>query len=265
MKISPEEFQQVRDLIQRLCGISLSAQKEYLITSRLGPVLQQFDIESYSELIRRVSRGSAASLVDEIIEAITTKETSFNRDEHPFAELRRSILPLLGKRLEDRKRQSGLSSSRCRIWSVPSSTGQEPYSIAMAIADFMSMNPTVAIQPNSFWILATDISDRALQVAKSGLYSDYEVDRGVTAEQKRKYFLEQNGKWKIADPIRSLVEFQRRNILRAPLISRIRPGLLPKPVDLFRRADEVTCVRKNLSQFGSSGFFGIGCFGAFAA
>ncbi len=215
MKLTAEEFDRVREWLQKFCGISLSSQKEYLIHTRLDPVLQQFELASYSELLKAFESGASRVLIDEVIEAITTKETSFNRDQHPFEQLKSEILPRLLRELEDRKRRSGIPSSRCRIWSMPASTGQEPYSIAMAIRDFLDGPSGSPLAPDNFWILATDISERALQIARSGIYSPHEVDRGVTAEQKQRYFSPHQGRWEIAPHIRSMVEFRRVNILES--------------------------------------------------
>lgn len=214
MKLTEEEFNQIRTFLLETSGLALSSDKQYLVQTRLEPVARRHHLHSLADIIRRLKERNDGSFRDEIIDAMTTNETSFNRDGHPFEELRRSILPRLIQTLQDRKIRSGIPFPRIRIWSVAASTGQEPYSIAMAIQGFLDANPRTGWTAEHFWILGTDISERALQVARAGLYSDLEIDRGISREQKNTYFLPKDGQWQISPRVRKMVEFRRVNVLQ---------------------------------------------------
>jgi len=214
MNQTEEEFNQIREFLLETSGLSLSSDKQYLVRSRLEPVARRHHLHSLADIIRRLKERNDVNFRDEVIDAMTTNETSFNRDGHPFDELRRSILPRLSQILQDRKTRSGIPFPRIRIWSVAASTGQEPYSIAMAILDFLDANPRTGWTAEHFWILGTDISERALQVARTGLYSDLEIERGISREQKNKYFSPQGGQSLISPIVRKMVEFRRVNVLQ---------------------------------------------------
>ena len=148
-------------------------------------------------------------------EDIIKKDTFVSSDGYLFDELRRSIRTRLLRILQDRKTNSGIPFPRIRFWSVAASTGQEPYSIAMAILDFLAANPRTGWTAEHFWILGTDISDRALNVARAGLYSDWDVERGITTEQKSKYFSPRGNQWLISPRVRKMVEFRKLNVLQS--------------------------------------------------
>lgn len=214
MKLTEEEFNQIRTFLLETSGLALSSDKQYLVQTRLEPVARRHHLHSLSDIIRRLKERNDGSFRDEVIDAMTTNETSFNRDGHPFEELRRSILPRLIQTLQDRKIRSGIPFPRIRIWSVAAATGQEPYSIAMAILGFLDANPRTGWTAEHFWILGTDISERALQVARAGLYSDLEIARGISQEQKNKYFSPQGGQWQISPGVRKMADFRKVNVLQ---------------------------------------------------
>lgn len=211
--LSTKEFAELRKIILDLCGITLNDDKHYLVKTRLEPVLEKNRIGSYSELIDRLKRPNALILRDEIVEAITTNETSFNRDGHPYEEIRKTILPDLCRLATDRKKLSGLPFPRIRIWCAAASTGQEPYSVAMAVLDYLATQDGSSITADQFLILGSDISSKALQVARSGVYSPWEMDRGITPEQRIKHFAFDGKQWVISNEIRKLVEFRRLNLI----------------------------------------------------
>ncbi len=152
-------------------------------------------------------------LKDQIIEAITTNETSFNRDTHPFDALRRHILPELAERMLERRKAGLLSGQRARIWCAAVATGQEAYSVGMAVHDYVRTRAMRELTASHFPILATDISGQALATAQAGRYSSAEVDRGVTAEQRARYFRQEHGGWVVDDAIRRNIEFRRLNLV----------------------------------------------------
>ena len=149
MNPTEEEFNRIRVFLLETSGLCLSADKQYLVQTRLEPVARRHSLLSLAEVIRRLEERNDGSFRDEVIDAMTTNETSFNRDSHPFDELRSTILPRLMQTLQDRKTRSGIPFPRIRIWSVAASTGQEPYSIAMAILDFLDGRPITS----GFWAL----------------------------------------------------------------------------------------------------------------
>jgi len=213
MKLSADEFHQIRTFLLETSGLALTPDKEYLVRTRLEPVARRHQLASFADVIRKLSENNNGLFRDEVVDAMTTNETSFNRDGHPFEELRRLILPRLLRVLHDRRTNSGIPFPRIRIWSVAASTGQEPYSIAMAILDFLAANPGTGWTAEHFWILGTDISDRALTTARAGLYSDWDIERGVTPEQKLKHFSPSGNQWLITPTIRRMVEYRKLNVL----------------------------------------------------
>ncbi len=219
MNLSDQEFQAIRQLVQNLCGIWLGDDKKYLVKTRLESVVKRNELSAYSELSHRASVASKIRLQEEVIEAITTNETSFNRDGHPFEAFRRMLLPkLIAQRLM-RQQALGLPFGKLRIWSAAASTGQEAYSLAMAVLDYIQTQPRNAahgflVTPENFSILGTDISSQALEVAIQGVYHERELERGITIDQKQKYFVGTHGKFSIHPQVKSLVEFKRLNLVK---------------------------------------------------
>ncbi len=218
MNLSDQEFHEIRLLVKSLCGIWLGDDKKYLVKSRLEPVVKRNELSGYTELIQRAAVASNVRLHEEIIESITTKETSFNRDEHPFVAIQQTILPrLIANRLV-RQRTTGLPFGKLRIWSAAASTGQEAYSLAMAVLDHIRKQPRNAAQgllvtPDNFSITATDISSQALSVASQGVYHQRDIERGLTKDQ-HKYFVAHNGKYSIHPQVKQLIDFKRLNLVK---------------------------------------------------
>ena len=211
MDVSTEEFREVQKLVRSLCGLVLTDDKMYLVKSRLESVVRAHGLSSFTEYLARVVRFSAVKMRDELVEALTTGETSFNRDKHPYEALRRHILPELAAKVRHR-RQVGYAIPVSRIWSAACSTGQEPYSIAMAIRDYLDGDGTGSLTTAAFTILATDVSVKNLEIAKAGRYLDRELDRGIEAEQRRKYFHKTDDGWAVNDNLRAQIEFRRLNL-----------------------------------------------------
>ncbi|MDX1926755.1 MAG: protein-glutamate O-methyltransferase CheR [Pirellulaceae bacterium] len=213
MHVTKEEFDRIRELINTYCGLSLATDKLYLAQSRLLPLLSRYNLGSFGDLIECVQSNQPNRLRDEFIESMVTNETSFNRDTHPFEALRTKVLPMIAANKLERKQRQGIPFTKVRVWSVAASTGQEPYSIAMAIADFVAMRTETKLGCEQFWILASDISERALNAARQGMYSDLEMNRGVTPDQKAKYFVCRGAKWEVAAQLKGMLEFRKLNIL----------------------------------------------------
>jgi len=150
--LNEQEFKLLQEFIQKETKITLGKEKMYLMRSRLGPILKKEGLRSYRELYERLKKDKLGKLKNELIEAITTNETFWFRDEHPFRILRKEVIPDLLERYPGEK---------IRIWFAACSTGQEPHSIAISILEEARHNRK--IDPNKFEILATDISREALE------------------------------------------------------------------------------------------------------
>lgn len=212
MHISPQDFRDVQTLVRSLCGLVLSDDKTYLVRTRLESIVKARGFTTFSDYLGRLQQFNSIELRDELVEALTTGETSFSRDNHPFVELRRSILPDLAQTIRAR-RAAKSPIPRAKFWSAGCSTGQEPYSIAMAIHDFVDWNPQKDLSAHDFPILATDVSAKSLNAARAGLYDERDLQRGVTPEQRNRYFLKHGHQWKIRDDLRRSVVFRRLNFI----------------------------------------------------
>jgi chemotaxis protein methyltransferase CheR len=211
VEISPQEFQEIQLLIHQLCGLVLSDEKQYLVRSRLEPVLRNYGLIRLTDYLARLRRPDSQALRDELVESMTTGETSFFRDGHPFEEFRRRILPELAATIRKRV-ASGYPSASVRIWSAGCSTGQEPWSIAMLIHDFLTDFGNSDLKPEQFAVLGTDISNRSLDAARIARYPSHLITRGLSSERRNRYFREQSGEWTVCDQLRSMVEFRQLNL-----------------------------------------------------
>jgi chemotaxis protein methyltransferase CheR len=213
MQLTLAAFNDIRKAVHDLCGIVISEDKQYLVKSRLEPVLQTNGLASYELLVQQLKIPDRLLLRDQLIEAITTNETSFNRDGHPFEELRRSIIPALASQLIDLRATTKLSYPKARIWCAAVATGQEAYSVAMGVADSVATRSVRGLSVDDFPILASDISSNALATAAEGRYSSAELDRGITAGQRDRFFRQENGAWLVDASLRRMVEFRRLNLV----------------------------------------------------
>lgn len=189
-------------LVEKSSGIVLGQSKSYLIESRLAPVAQQFGFDSVA-LMSSGLRSASPELQDAIIDAMTTNESFFFRDSTPFEAFEKSILPALVKA----RRGAG----RIRIWCAAASTGQEPYSLAMVLLDNKHLWAGLQVE-----IIGTDLSATALARAKAGIYSQFEVQRGLPIQMLVGHFTQEGTNWVISDEIKSMVKFSQLNLL-APL------------------------------------------------
>lgn len=193
-------FDALRTFLNRTSGLALDAEKAYLAESRLHPVMQRLGLPDLESLVTRLSSGADQDLPREVVDAMTTNETFFFRDRVPFDNFRKIILPNL---LEARK-----NARRIRIWCAACSTGQEPYSIAMILDE--------EAQRLAGWhveILATDLSYNAVNTGREGLYSQFEVQRGLPIAQLLRYFRQDGERWRINEHLCSRVRFEVFNLL----------------------------------------------------
>lgn len=203
MKLASAEVASVARLVMDLCGILLDESKGYLIESRLAPIAQHHGLSSYTELVHKARFSYDKQLLKQIIDAITTNETLFFRDESPFEALRHKALP----ELIDAKAKTAFPK-RIRIWSAACSTGQEPYSIAMTLNELIP-----DIHSWDIGIFATDICDSAIDQASKGVYTAFEIERGMKPQYLDRYLARQNGHWKVKDEVRALISFQNLNLM----------------------------------------------------
>jgi chemotaxis protein methyltransferase CheR len=197
--VTPPDYEYLRKLLKDQSGLDLSADKQYLIESRLVPLSRKAGLAGIPELVQKMKAGST-SLVAQVVEAMTTNETFFFRDKIPFDHFRQSIMPDILKARAARK--------SVRIWCAAGSTGQEPYSLAMCLKEMESQLAGWRVE-----IIATDLSQEVLEKSKTGLYSQFEVQRGLPIQLLVKYF-KQNGEfWQINPDIRAMVQHRQLNLL----------------------------------------------------
>jgi chemotaxis protein methyltransferase CheR len=199
--VTPLEYDYLRRLLKERSGLLLSDDKQYLVESRLMPVARRANIDNLSILVHHLKRPNAESLIVDVVEAMMTNETFFFRDRIPFDHFRDTVVPAL---LQARAHQK-----RIRIWCAASSTGQEPYSLAMILKEMSSKLAGFRVD-----ILATDISDEVLEKAKAGVYSQFEVQRGLPIQYLIKFFTQVGDCWQIAPEIRAMVQFRPFNLLQ---------------------------------------------------
>jgi chemotaxis protein methyltransferase CheR len=200
MSITATEYDYVRKLIQKSTGIVLEDGKEYLVEARLTPIVREAKLDSMATLIGRLQKSSVDPLHKRVMDAMTTNETSFFRDQHPFEALRRLALPdLLAKRA---------ASKTLSIWCAASSSGQEPYTIAMTMYEAIP-----AIRDWKITFIATDLSKAMVERSRAGRYSQLEVNRGLPAPLLVKYFKKDGLEWQIDEKLRSMIDFRELNLL----------------------------------------------------
>ncbi|MFO8031230.1 MAG: protein-glutamate O-methyltransferase CheR, partial [Desulfohalobiaceae bacterium] len=202
--ISNEEIQSLAGYIYQISGIDLDEQKGYLIQTRLKPLLISMGLQSYQELYHQARADKTGELEKKIIDAISTQETLFFRDQAPFDLFKFKILP----ELIDKKKTS-IGKTKINIWSAACSTGQEVYSTAISLLQVLS-----DIRDFEIDILGTDISEKALAQASYGKYNTFEIERGLPKTILQKYFHPLPDGWRIKDEVRSLVKFQKQNLMQ---------------------------------------------------
>jgi chemotaxis protein methyltransferase CheR len=198
--VTPQDFDYLRTMLRERSGLMLSGEKQYLAESRLLPVARKHGLAGLTELVAKLKSAGAGLLGVDVVEAMTTNESFFFRDKVPFEHFRATIMPAL---LAARAREK-----RIRIWCTACATGQEPYSLAMSLRSF-----SAALAGWRVDILATDISNEVLAKAKSGIYSQFEVQRGLPIQLLVKYFTQLGEAWQIAPEIRAMVQFRPLNLL----------------------------------------------------
>jgi chemotaxis protein methyltransferase CheR len=198
--VTPLDYDYLRKLLRERSGLVLSADKQYLVESRLLPVARRAGLTGLTQLVQRLREPNVEPLAVEVVEAMTTNESFFFRDKIPFQHFNDTIMPaLMAARAKQR---------RIRIWCAASSCGQEPYSLAMSLKELGHRTDGWRIE-----IIATDLSNEVLEKAKAGIYSQFEVQRGLPIGLLVKYFTQIGDTWQIAPEIRAMVQFRPLNLL----------------------------------------------------
>ncbi|SHK81591.1 MCP methyltransferase, CheR-type [Bradyrhizobium lablabi] len=197
--MTPPDYEYLRKLLKDHSGLDLSSDKQYLIESRLLPLSRKAGLSDIGELVQKM-KGGSAGLTTQVVEAMTTNETFFFRDKVPFEHFRNTVMPEILQARAGRKSM--------RIWCAAGSTGQEPYSLAMCLKEMGA-----AIAGFRVEILATDLSQEVLEKSRAGIYSQFEVQRGLPIQLLVKYFKQTGELWQINPDIRAMVAHRQLNLL----------------------------------------------------
>ncbi|WP_117233456.1 CheR family methyltransferase [Vibrio maerlii] len=198
--ISDQEYRDFTRFLESQCGIVLGDSKQYLVRSRLSPLVTKFKLGSLSDLLKDVISGRNRELRLAAVDAMTTNETLWFRDNYPFTVLADKLLP-----------EIAANKRPIKIWSAASSSGQEPYSMAMTVLETQARKPGML---SSVSITATDISASMLEQCRAGVYDNLALGRGLSPERKRTFFEDAgDGKMKIKDNVKRMVSFRPQNLM----------------------------------------------------
>jgi chemotaxis protein methyltransferase CheR len=207
MKITQREFDLFRRLIQEKCGIALDNSKGYLLENRLARMLTESLCNNFGELYYKLKNSKSDSMLNKMVEAVTTKETLWFRDQYPFKALQNIIFPAIVQKTQ---------TSDINIWSAGCSTGQEAYSVAITAQEFRKTISQGQNFINRISILGTDISSRSIEHALIGEYDEIAIQRGLSKSALNKYFYKNGNNWQINDAIKKMTLFEYQNLLDLP-------------------------------------------------
>lgn len=202
-ELDDRSYHQISEFLEQQCGIVLGENKQYLVKSRLAPLMSKYGVDTLEALVTRTLSPVERQLRAAVVDAMTTNETLWFRDEYPFKLLKNKILPDFANK-----------TSPVKIWSAASSSGQEPYSIAMSVLEYQKS------QPGSFsrgvQVVGTDISTTMLEHCKYGHYDSLALARGLSEERKKQFFENgDNGMLKVKDEVKKMVAFRSLNLLNS--------------------------------------------------
>lgn len=201
MGITIEEFKYIRIMLEEKCGIELNENHQYLVESRLEPLAEKHGLKNVSELITKVRYEKMdIPICKAIADAMTTNETLFFRDKHPFEYLKNILIPNFIQAQPEKK--------RIRIWSAACSTGQEPYSIVMTYLDNFAHCSDWQLE-----VIATDYNQSILDKAQDGVYSQFEAQRGLSQVHLERHFFPHSNGWKISDKVKKYIRFSQVNLI----------------------------------------------------
>lgn len=200
-QLDDKSYHQFREFLEQQCGIVLGENKQYLVKSRLAPLMAKFNVDTLGDLVSRTLSPTERQLRAAVIDAMTTNETLWFRDEYPFELLKKRLFPTFHGQ-----------KTPLKIWSAASSSGQEPYSIAMSALEYQQSNP--GSLPGNVQIIGTDISNTMLEHCKYAHYDSLALSRGLSPERKRLFFENgDNGMSKVKDSVKKSVSFRQLNLL----------------------------------------------------
>ncbi|WP_305986913.1 protein-glutamate O-methyltransferase CheR [Roseibium sp. MMSF_3544] len=200
--MTPSEFEFLKNFLKTRSGLVLSNDKQYLVESRLLPIARSSKLETLSAVIQQLQRGTNRALETDVIEAMTTNESFFFRDKTPFEHFKDTMLPSLMEARATRR--------QLKIWCAAASTGQEPYSLGICLKEYAAKMAGWRTR-----ILGTDLSQEVLEKAKTGLYSQFEVQRGLPIQMLLKYFEQKGDMWQINPDMRAMIEWKKLNLLES--------------------------------------------------
>ena len=198
------DFEFICQILRERSGLVLTNDKAYLLESRLLPVARKWKLATFDDLVRIIRSKMDEAVIRDVVEAMTTNESFFFRDTKPFDQFKALVLPALLK--------SRAASRTIRIWSAACSSGQEPYSLAMILSESAAQLNGWKIE-----IVGTDLSTEILNRAKEGMYSQFEVQRGLPITMLVKYFAQIGDRWQINAKIRGMVQYKEFNLLQDPM------------------------------------------------
>ena len=198
--LAPAAFDTLAQLLKAKSGLSIGPDKLYLLETRLAPILKQQGLRDLAALAERLRAPRAEVLAQAVVEAMTTNESFFFRDDKPFVHFRGQALPRL--------HAARAPGTPLRIWSAASSSGQEAYSLAMILSELRG-----TLGDRRVDIIGTDIAREQLTRARDGLYTQFEVQRGLPMQMLVKYFKKETNGWRIAEPLRRMVDYREFNLL----------------------------------------------------
>lgn len=246
MPLAPTDAAYLRDLVLQKSGNVISPRQEYLFESRLAPVLKRRGIDSLTSLVTELRKAPKPALVDEIAEAMTINETSFFRDVAPFDALRTAVLPKL--------MQVRQSQKQIKIWCAASSSGQEPYTLAMTCCE-----TGLHLTGWNCRILATDVSQEMVDRCKTATYSQFEVNRGLPAKLLVKYFDRENLNWRVKADLQKMVEFRKLNLLENwPFVPQMDIIFIRNVLIYFDRAKKEDILKRAHRLLAPDGYLFLG-------
>jgi len=200
MTLSPAAFETLAALLKARSGLVIGADKTYLLETRLAPILKRDNLRDLNALADRLRRPGTEAIARDFVEAMTTNESFFFRDDKPFQHFRSRALPRLHA-----ARPAG---TPIRVWSAAASSGQEAYSLAMILTESRALLGQRKVE-----ILGTDIARDQLARARDALYTQFEVQRGLPVQMLMRYFRKEDTGWRVNEPVRSIPQFREWNLL----------------------------------------------------
>lgn len=197
-----QDFEYLQKLLKERSGIILAIDKTYLVESRLMPVARSRGLTGVDELLQALRLRGDPAMITEVVDAMTTNESFFFRDIKPFESFREHVLPGLAA-----ARKAG-PNKRLRIWSAACSSGQEPYTLAMILKEEAKLIEGIQVE-----IIATDLSTEIVDKAKAGMYTQFEVQRGLPIQLLVKYFKQEGEQWQVDKSLRDMVSVRQFNLL----------------------------------------------------